>query len=331
MWRDKNVATHSGEGMQLAVELSFCPVSAALLWHCAAVAPDIPCTLFALCNAFHAAHYEDPLAARMANLDQGFNKKKKKAGCMSFLSPKASKKRTRTRDQDPVDIGAGISQIPGGLAGIRARMAEMGHHMNAPEPPPAMGQQFGDFAPGDEFEADAAPAGPNAPAHRETMSGEGFVLMSDFCTENGKHANVKRQSTAPAARRKDAARGGREGRVQASQDSFAERNASASAVPARAPSPDISPSPDILSFKNEDGTEMTAEQMLNFFMPPSQPATKSPASLPSTIIAASNNKTATPAATIALALLPPTAPPAQEKGEASTAKRHTYACALSPA
>ena len=233
---------------------------------------------------------------------------------MSFLSPKASKKRTRTRDQDPVDIGAGISQIPGGLAGIRARMAEMGHHMNAPEPPPAMGQQFGDFAPGDEFEADAAPAGPNAPAHRETMSGEGFVLMSDFCTENGKHANVKRQSTAPAARRKDAARGGREGRVQASQDSFAERNASASAVPARAPSPDTPSFPDILSLKNEDGTEMTAEQMLDFFMAPSQPATKSPASLPSTIIAASNKKTAAPAAPIDLAPPLPPAPPAQEKG-----------------
>lgn len=244
---------------------------------------------------------------------------------MSFLSPMASGKRTTTRDQGPVDIGAGIAVIPGGLAGIRARMAEMGHHMNAPEPPPAMSQQFGDFAPGDEFEADAAPAGPNAPAHRETMSGEGFVLMSDFCTENGKRANFQRQSTAPAARRRDAARIGREGRMPVDKDSSPERKASARAVPERERYTDRQLSPDILSLKNDDGSDMTAEQLLNSFMTPSQAATKSRVSLPSTIIAASSNNTAAPVASIVFA--PPllAAPSAQENGEASTAKRHTHA------
>eukprot|EP00802_Teleaulax_amphioxeia_P004774 Tamp_04778.p1 GENE.Tamp_04778~~Tamp_04778.p1 ORF type:complete len:731 (+),score=93.67 Tamp_04778:23-2194(+) len=235
--------------------------------------------------ASHAAAHEDPLAARIENMEQGRRKKKKKAGCMSFLSPRVGKRKEKKQDpQGPVDIGAGLTEIPGGLAGIRARMAEMGHHMNAPPPPPAMGQEFGDFAPGDEFEADAAPAGPNAPrAHQETMAGEGFVLMSDFCTEDGKQA---RPTPAPAARRQGAARKGREGPVPVAKDARPE--ASGRAVPPRAQDPARAPSPDILARKNEDGTDMTMEQLLDFFMTPSQPGAEVPVSSHSSTTAASN-------------------------------------------
>jgi len=175
--------------------------------------------------------------------------------------------------------------------------------MNAPPPPPAMGQEFGDFAPGDEFEADAAPAGPNAPrAHQETMAGEGFVLMSDFCTEDGKQA---RPTPAPAARRQGAARKGREGPVPVAKDARPE--ASGRAVPPRAQDPARAPSPDILARKNEDGTDMTMEQLLDFFMTPSQPGAEVPVSSHSSTTAASN---------------PNNSAAAQEKGEATLVRWH---------
>jgi len=60
--------------------------------------------------ASHAAAHEDPLAARIENMEQGRRKKKKKAGCMSFLSPRVGKRKEKKQDpQGPVDIGAGLT------------------------------------------------------------------------------------------------------------------------------------------------------------------------------------------------------------------------------
>ena len=156
----------------------------------------------------------------------------------------------------------------------------MGHHMNAPPPPPALAEEFGDFSPVDEFGMDAAPSGPNAPnAHKETMSGEGFVLMSDFCTEDGRQANMTKPAPAPTVRKK-AARNKSSSSVAPPPDSGMSggQKSEAIRVPVRADSPDL------LARKNDDGTEMTVEQLLNSFMsPPATPSAdqRAPIKLPS--------------------------------------------------
>ena len=201
--------------------------------------------------------------------------RKKKAGCLSFLTPQKGNRRKKRKPDPgaPIDIGAsGSMEIPGGLAGIRARMAEMGHVTNAPAAPSMMSEGFDDAPDG----SDAAPAGPNAPnAHQETMEGEGFVLMSDFCTENGQQAAY--QKLAPA--RQTAAP-----RAKAATSKDPELPVS------RLPRHDLSLSapthtnaqeatPDVLERKNDDGTEMTIEQLLDSFMRPPSPHTSSKSSI----------------------------------------------------
>jgi hypothetical protein len=191
-----------------------------------------------------AAAGRDPLAARMDSMEQA--SRKKRAGCFSFLGGGRGRKR-KAETSGGVDLGASNIEIPGGLAGIRARMAEMGHHMNAPPPP--LGKTDGDEQ--DEFGADAAPAGPNAPnAHKETMSGDGFVLTSDFCTEDGQQAAVQ-----PRQRR--------------ATDAAAKKKSKPAAVASREtrspPEPEPEPELDILERKNADGSEMSIEQLLNQF------------------------------------------------------------------
>ena len=210
----------------------------------------------------------DPLSARLENLESG--RRKKKAGCFSFLGSKRSRKR-KAEPSDGVDLGASNVEIPGGLAGIRARMAEMGHHMNVPPENKMAGQGM------DAYDVDAAPAGPNEPnAHKETMSGEGFVLMSDFCTEDGRQAAVKpKQRRGPGASKK----------------SRPADTAPRVVVPPPEPEPEPEPEPDILERKNADGSEMTIEQLLNQFKPESPQVSRRPSA---------NAPSAAPAAPILL-------------------------------
>eukprot|EP00960_Hanusia_phi_P070220 767262-Hanusia_phi.AAC.5 len=59
--------------------------------------------------------------------------------CMSWLKP-ASKKRNKNHQNSDQDVSGTPLDIPGGLAGIRQRMAEMGHFMNHASP---VGDEYG--------------------------------------------------------------------------------------------------------------------------------------------------------------------------------------------
>ena len=82
----------------------------------------------------------------------------------------------------PGTHGAGVTlddglAIPGGLAGIRERMAAMGHTVMEPETMPGVPEDDGDEGSRNKPE--------QVPGHTRHDCGGGFSLSADMCTENG--------------------------------------------------------------------------------------------------------------------------------------------------
>jgi hypothetical protein len=192
----------------------------------------------------------DVFEARYQSLGGG---KQRKAGCMSIFKLKRRTLRQPDDAQGVVTLDSSTTHIPGGLAGIRERMAELGHSQNAPLPQPVADPD------GKDFGAEAVPAGPTAPTV-STVSGDGFVLQSDFCTAAGDPLSAVGNQGAR--------------RVPRAQSAARTKAAPASLVPTgheaslgNAGNSDVLPAdaPNIFDMKNPDGSEMTAEQMLEHF------------------------------------------------------------------
>jgi len=123
-------------------------------------------------------------------------------GCLAFLSPQKSARRGLKRqkqDKESIDMSASGVEIPGGLAGIHARMAAMGHIMNATSNPPSP-LSVTSMNADEVFGNVATTVGRPAPLglDQDALAGEGFVLTSDFCTEDSQPMPPFYKNTTPA-------------------------------------------------------------------------------------------------------------------------------------
>ena len=204
----------------------------------------------------------------------------RRISCFSALKPASCTKRIGhggggTGGQpgthgDGVKLDDGLA-IPGGLAGIRERMAAMGHTVMEPVTMPDVPEDDGDEGSRNKPE--------QVPGHSRNNCGGGFSLSADMCTENGQFIEHKplfrgaacpdKENVAPRGSSNVVVHGQRRDGLQTAAISAAAQAAHPRADTeehldqvARTVSPDV-PSECFFEADGEGSTE--AERLLNAF------------------------------------------------------------------